>query len=172
MSTTRPGARQPTRPGNRTDSSRPGAPRTTPARPAAHLPPAGSETPIPASWQRPAELDDPLEGKKPRVYKVRGIDTDFFTVGQLADVLGRKAVTIRKWEREGILPHPQYRFTGKDTRGSRRLYTRAQVLEIRQIAQDEGILEPHSRPIKHTRFTERVLAMFREHQARSRKVSA
>lgn len=97
---------------------------------------------------------------QPRMYNVRGVETEFFTVGQLAMALGRQAVTVRKWEREGTIPKAQFIAPSNDPRGKRRLYTREQVEGMIRIAADEGVLLLHQKPIKETRFTERVIKLF------------
>uniref|UniRef100_A0AAU3I9L1 HTH merR-type domain-containing protein n=1 Tax=Streptomyces sp. NBC_01393 TaxID=2903851 RepID=A0AAU3I9L1_9ACTN len=100
---------------------------------------------------------------KPRTYVVSGVSTEFFTVGDLAAALGRRPVTIRKWERDGIIPKSTYQSPGKDgdVRGRRRLYTRPQVEGMVRIAYEEGVLVSHQKPIKGTAFTERVIALFK-----------
>ncbi|MFE2100865.1 MerR family transcriptional regulator [Streptomyces sp. NPDC059468] len=106
---------------------------------------------------------DPTEwDAKPRRYVVAGKETEFFTVGQLARALGRQPVTIRKWEREGVIPKSTFQSPGRDgdVRGRRRLYTRAQVEGIVRIAHEEGVLVSHQKPIKDTQFTPRVIALF------------
>lgn len=100
---------------------------------------------------------------KPRKYTVGGVETEFFTVGQLAQALGgRQSVTIRKWEREGVIPKSTYQATGRDgdPRGRRRLYSRAQVEGMVRIAQEEGVLVSHQKPIRSTNFTARVVELF------------
>lgn len=100
---------------------------------------------------------------KPKILKVGGVDTEFFTIGQLGQALGgRKPVTLRKWERLGIIPKPTFRKPSDDPRGQRRLYTRAQVEGMVKIAEEERVLRPHSRPITQTEFTKRVIALFKE----------
>ena len=96
----------------------------------------------------------------PRRYVVNGVEVDFFTVGQLAAALGRQAVTVRKWEREGVIPKAQFLAPSDDPRGKRRLYTRAQVEGIIQIADEEGILAVHQNPIGQTQFTKRIIELF------------
>jgi len=111
-----------------------------------------------------AVADDPgAWDAKPRKYTVNGQETEFFTVGQLAQALGRQPVTIRKWEREGIIPKATFQTPGKDgdPRGRRRLYTREQVEGIVRIAHEEGVLVSHQKPIKDTQFASRVLALFK-----------
>lgn len=100
---------------------------------------------------------------KPRKGVVNGVETSFYTVGQLAQALGRQAGTVRKWEREGVIPKSTYQSPGRDgdVRGRRRLYTRDQVEGIVRIAQEEGVLVSHQKPIKDTRFTPRVIDLFK-----------
>ena len=100
---------------------------------------------------------------KPRIFVVGGKDVELFTVGQLAQALGREAGTIRKWESNGILPKAMYSSPSDDPRGKRRLYTRAMVEGIVKIAKQEGILAYNSRKsIAATRFTSRVVQLFKE----------
>jgi hypothetical protein len=100
---------------------------------------------------------------KPRKYVVAGVETEFFTVGHLARALGRQPVTIRKWEREGIIPKSTYQSPGRDDdpRGRRRLYTRAQVEGMVRIAHEEGVLVSHQKALKSTQFTARVTDLFK-----------
>ena len=107
-----------------------------------------------------SEGRDLLAGLKPRYYRVNGERCEFFTLGQLAKALNREAVTIRKWEREGILPKPTHRAKGKDVRGSRRLYTRSQVVGLVRIAIEEGVFYPHQRPIRESNFAVRAHKLF------------
>lgn len=98
----------------------------------------------------------------PRVYKVNGVDREFFTVGHLAVAMNRKPLTIRQWERKGTIPKSTYQRQGKDNspHGRRRLYTRAQVEGMIKIAEEEGLLSNDRREIAKTKFTQRVLVLF------------
>lgn len=108
-------------------------------------------------------LNTPRWDDNPKVYKVKGVDTEFFTIGQLGMALGgRKPVTIRKWETQGIIPKPTFRKPSEDPRGQRRLYSRAQVEGLVKIAEEEGVLMMHSKPIAKTNFTKRAIALFKE----------
>jgi hypothetical protein len=100
---------------------------------------------------------------KPRKYVVAGVETEFYTLGNLARALGRQSVTIRKWEREGIIPKSTYQSPGRDDdpRGRRRLYTREQIEGIVRIAHEEGVLVSHQKPLKATNFTVRVVDLFK-----------
>ncbi|MEN3538834.1 MerR family transcriptional regulator [Microbispora sp. ZYX-F-249] len=117
---------------------------------------AGSVPPAP---EPPA---DPLQGRRALVFSERGREFDLFPIGALAAALGRKPDTLRQWEQDGILPPARDRSFSHDERGTRRHYTRAQILAIYRIAQEEGVLKPHARRLRDTRFVERVRAVFHE----------
>lgn len=122
----------------------------------------GSRHPIQRAPKKKAAKDPDAWDAKPKVYKVKGEEVEAFNIGALAKALNREPVTMRKWERDGILPISGLRKPSADPRGRRRLYTRAQIEGIVRIAKDEGILHAHQKPIKNTNFTERVLQLFKE----------
>ena len=109
-----------------------------------------------------------FQGMTPRCYQVKGVEIEFFTVGQLAQALGRQAVTIRKWEADGVIPKATFLAPNpnKDARAKRRLYSRAQAEGIVRIAAEEGLLGDSRREIRKTRFTERVVLLFEELQSK------
>jgi hypothetical protein len=81
----------------------------------------------------------------PRSYKVKGVDTEFFTVGHLALAVNRTARTVRYWERQAIIPPATFR-APKPHKGSvkqvgDRLYSRAQIEAIVAVAKEEGVLD-------------------------------
>lgn len=111
----------------------------------------------------PDEAPDVPDLGSGRMLLVNGLEVEFFTIGQLAAVLHRQPVTIRAWENEGVLPASGWTKPGQDgdTRGRRRLWTRAQVEGIWRIAREEGVLEPGPRiNIAKTQFTSRVRLLF------------
>lgn len=111
-------------------------------------PPAAA--PVEATWDA-----------KPVIKTVRGVQYELFTVGQLGQALGgRAAVTMRLWEREGVIPKARMRLPNKNGIGGRRYYTRPQVEGMRRIAEEEGLLEPRAR--LSPRFTERCVQLFRD----------
>lgn len=93
---------------------------------------------------------------------------EYFTIGMLAMALGRAADTVRKWERQGVLPPARFRTASNNVkRGARRLYTRAQVEGIVRIAREEGLMAEakHGGPRRDRipgSFTGRVNALFKE----------
>jgi hypothetical protein len=112
----------------------------------------------------PEPEEEPVEWPKGRILTISGYEVECFTTGQLGELLGgRKAVTIRAWEAEGILPRSGYFIPGKggDVRGRRRYYTRAQVQGVLDIAREEGVLYPSTKiSISRTGFTRKVGAFF------------
>lgn len=106
---------------------------------------------------RPAE--DAWDAK-PVVKMVRGVKWELFTVGQLGQALGgRAAVTMRLWERDGVLPRARIRLANKNGKGGRRYYTREQVEGLRSLAAQLGMLAPRS-PIDK-RFAPAAVELFR-----------
>ena len=97
---------------------------------------------------------------------VQGKPKQFYTVGSLASALNRRSVTIRKWESEGVIPNATYFKPAEDKRGRRRLYTEEQILGLRELAKQEGLLEPNGngkwKAVNETKFKERALALFVE----------
>lgn len=97
-------------------------------------------------------------------YTIGGKPVELYTIGQVAEVLNRKPVTIRKWEREGVIPSATFVKPGAngDVRGRRRLYSRAQVEALLRIAMEEKILNDLHKQITKTEFKQKALAAFRE----------
>jgi hypothetical protein len=113
---------------------------------------------------RAGEAEQPEVLGTPRTFTVGERDVEVYSVGDLARNLGRKAVSIRRWEQEGIIPlAPFYkRGIGNDPRGQRRYYSRAHVEGIVRIAREEGILDDLRKIIATTKFTDRVHQLFKE----------
>jgi hypothetical protein len=101
---------------------------------------------------------------KPTVKMLKGVKTEFFTVGALADALGLKPVTIRSWEAKGWLPLSRYRtqapknhpVSGKTPMG-RRLYTRHQIEVVVDAAARAGVTDPEVRRPNWPQFTKIVV---------------
>lgn len=93
---------------------------------------------------------DRYNGAKPTTFRIGGVDTELFTVGELAKALGRKAITIRMWEQQGWIPKATYRtptpagsqIPGKPSKG-RRLYSVAQLQFLVEAAEKFKIDDPH-----------------------------
>lgn len=107
----------------------------------------GSRTPLPfdnapAATPAPAETSwDARSTKK----VINGTEVEFFSIGAVCAALGRPAVTIRLWIRQGHLPAATYRMPTRTSENGavitgRRLYTRHQVESIVRVAEQHGIL--------------------------------
>jgi hypothetical protein len=74
-----------------------------------------------------------------------GKEVELFTIGALANALGRPVITIRTWIKEGYLPASPYRLpakkdkNGEDHQG-RRLYSRAMVESVIELFHSAGLL--------------------------------
>jgi hypothetical protein len=87
-----------------------------------------------ASSPKKRVAEDYLNGARAKIYRIGGVDREFYTVGELARALNRKPVTIRSWESRGWIPKVKYRtpppagtqIPGKVPKG-RRLYSRNQL---------------------------------------------
>lgn len=112
----------------------------------------GSSTPLDFERIQQRKEDEVSQwDAKPLTFNLGGVPTEFFTIGQLGMALGnRSANTLRAWEKEAILPKSPYVKPSPDPRGRRRMYTRAMVEGLIQIAKEEGVLWPH----KGTRLSE------------------
>jgi hypothetical protein len=91
----------------------------------------------------PAEGQPRAWDRNPRIQAFKGSNVEFFTIGPLAEALGKKPVTIRAWITKGWLPPARYRTAGiPGTRGDagRRLWMRWQIETIVAVANEIGIL--------------------------------
>lgn len=103
------------------------------------------------------DTHDPFEGVPYKTLVIKGEPRMFYTVGAVAQVLGRTAQTVRKWERRGWIPSPTYRTvkaSGSDTVnvGSKgyRLYSREQVETLWDILGRLGLLGERSKTWQDT----------------------
>ena len=112
----------------------------------------------------PAGPPDLLRGVTGKTFSIGGRQTELFTITQLAQVLNRKPVTIRKWEQQGYIPKATFVKPGanQDPRGRRRLYSRAQVEALVRVAQEEGILGDLHKQVSRTQFQDKALAAFKQ----------
>lgn len=120
----------------------------------------GSNQPI----TPPAGSRDLLGGREGKTFTIGGREVELFTISDLAAVLNRKPVTIRKWEEKGVIPKATYAKPGanKDLRGRRRLYSREQIEAMVTAAETEGILHNPNAQITKTNFRARVWTAFKE----------
>lgn len=88
----------------------------------------------------PAHDVERIDQLSPLPYLINNRRALLYTIGDLAAMLGRSPVTLRAWERKGHIPPTELRRNFEDTLGSRRLYTRAQVLGIVAAARKHNML--------------------------------
>jgi hypothetical protein len=82
---------------------------------------------------------------KPVVKPMNGKDVEFFTIGALAEALGRPVVTVRLWTRQNYLPPAPFRLPDTqnkwgDTHKGKTLYTRAMIDSAVEIFKRNGLL--------------------------------
>ena len=102
--------------------------------------------------------------EKPTYYFRDGEEQEFFVIRHLAAALGYSVQSIRAWEEKGLLPKSGYRAPSSQrpmaagSRKGRRLWTRAQINAILQIAEEEGVILNKQPPTKT--FALKVLRAF------------
>lgn len=87
-----------------------------------------------ATKEEKLSIDDPFKGVPKKMATINGVQQELYTVGSVAKIIGRSAVTLRKWERKGWIPSATYRTSkasgaellNADRKGYR-LYSREQV---------------------------------------------
>lgn len=91
--------------------------------------------------------EDPYANVPFKVMVIKGEKQTFYTIGNVATILGRQAQTLRKWERKGWIPPATYRttkFSGSDLLNTQskgyRLYSREQVEIIRRGLEINGLM--------------------------------
>lgn len=96
--------------------------------------------------KKPEVIPDATWDSKPsKLNMPNGKTLEMFTIGALAQALGRPVITIRMWISEGYLPASPYRLpgtvnkNGKDHKG-RRLYSRAMVEKVVELFTAAGVL--------------------------------
>ena len=91
---------------------------------------------------------------KPKTYVINNVELEMFTIGDLAQRLDRQRQTLRKWEKQGLIPQAIYR-----SGANRRLYTKNQIDAI--VACVEKFQIKQGQPIPKA-FSEEVTAAFEE----------
>ena len=102
----------------------------------------------------------------PKTILHNGVAKEFFTIGHLADALNRATVTIRSWEKKGVLPKSPFRSppprvsTVNGEPKGKRLWTRSQIEGIVQIATEEGCIVDEKQSPPTEKFTVKVQELF------------
>lgn len=117
----------------------------------------GSRTPLPTETSvkdKPAKKRELVDwDARPTKKLVNGEYVDFFSIGAVCAALGRPAVTIRLWIRQGHMPQAAFRMPDRNGIKGRRLYTREQVEAIIKVAEAHGIRDAERVDWnKHTTF--------------------
>lgn len=68
---------------------------------------------------------------------VKGVETELFTIGALAQALEKEIVTIRLWEKKGYIPGAPYRLRSKSLNGKKVSGNRVYTRELIEIAIEE-----------------------------------
>lgn len=116
--------------------------------------------------------EERLDELKLREYRINGVIMPMLAVGDLATMMGRRSVTMRKWERLGILPRTPFVQSFTDGLGARRLYTKGMALGTVKIAREENVLVMYSSFVRKTQFTPRVKALFEAELASMTEMTA
>lgn len=90
-----------------------------------------------------------------KVYVLKGKEVQMYTIGELADALGRESQTVRKWEIAGVIPKTLFRDKAK-----RRLYPQDIVEGLKAIGVSEEITQGVS--FQNTQFKEKAHALFKK----------
>lgn len=91
------------------------------------------------------DVPDTWDTKSYKKTLPNGKDIEFYTIGALAQALGRPVITVRTWIKEGYLPPSPYRLPTKKNRNGddhkgRRLYSRAQIEAVVDLFGKSGVL--------------------------------
>lgn len=104
---------------------------------------------------------------KPVVYNHGGKAREFFTIRHLAMALNRSPVTIRSWEKRGVLPKSPFRSpapSGSPIQGNKpkgkRLWTREQIEGLLQIASKTGCIVDEKQSPPNAQFTSQASQLF------------
>ena len=125
------------------------------------------------TYSKPADVvtDDPteiLDLGKAKLVLVNGQPQELYPLGAVARALNRQPVTVRKWESEGVIPRSPFILPSHDPRGQRRLYSKDQIMALRRVAEEEGLLSPNAngkwKSIEETDFRSKALRVFTERQ--------
>jgi hypothetical protein len=101
------------------------------------------------------------QGRRPlRFRNAQGDLLEAHYVGEFAAQLKKSAATIRRWERQGVLPPTPFR--QRLRRGAaRRLYSLPWVEGVVAIAEDEDLIGRKPACMKNTNFTARARELHR-----------
>lgn len=85
--------------------------------------------------------------------------TAYYPISALAAALNRTNGTMRAWEHDKVIP-PGYIINPGSRNGRRRLYTRKQILRLRELAAECGILDDPRAVVKASEFSRLAWLLF------------
>ena len=128
----------------------------------------GKRKPLNRPDVTPVVQDEFRWDENPKIILHNGFAKEFFTIGHLASALNRATVTIRSWEKKGVLPKSPFRSapprvsTVNGEPKGKRLWTREQIEGIVQIAKEEACIVDERQSPPTEKFTRRVQELFTE----------
>lgn len=101
-------------------------------------------------------------------YDEFGNEVIFYTLGALAEAVGKKPVTIKQWLAKHYIPEPSWRSPRNSSNfggAGVRLWTKEQIEAIMQIAKEEGVIVTEfgakkAGDMAKTNFPARVFALW------------
>lgn len=90
-----------------------------------------------------------------KIYEIKGKEVVMYSIGELAEALGRESQTVRKWEQNGTIPPTRFR-----DKANRRLYPQEIVEGMKEISDEEDITQGVS--FDTTRFKEKAYKLFKK----------
>lgn len=93
--------------------------------------------------------------------RANGDRIEVHPIGSLAQALGKSSFTIRRWEREGILP-PTPLVLAVAGGAPRRLYSTQQIEAVTLVATQEGVAHRKPAELGLTNFTPRVRSVYEQ----------
>lgn len=95
-----------------------------------------------------------------KMIKVNGKFQEMYTIEEIANRLGRQPQTVRKWEKQGLLPVSQYKIdNNRRFGGYTRLYTLEQVIGIVDVIEHNNFVQGTNAADRKKISQELLLAM-------------
>lgn len=125
-------------------------------------------TPVPPpAAERAWHNDKRLQSRWVLVKDAEGKEFEpLFTIGALAQALGKSTVTIRRWIRAGVLPETKLKtapIEGTPGNSRRRLWTKEQIEALLVIGTETNVVgRKQPGPLSERRFRENIKALWAE----------
>lgn len=120
----------------------------------------GSKTPRRSTLEKAEQAGWDVNPIMMPLGEMGGPEREFFTIGALADALHRTPMTIRRWEREGVIPRARFFTQASTPNGRFRLYTRAQIEGLLALAKELHITDTMKK-VSMGDFPVRAFELFR-----------